>query len=248
MEKQAELYRMKTDEHICPYGLKAKDLLEKQGFNVKDHLLVNRAEIDSFKEIHNVKTTPQAFINAQRIGGYDDLQEYFGKTTEKAQSQSTTYKPIVAIFSVTFMMAVSTSFLISNSLDLIRIIELFIAFSMCVLAIQKLQDLEAFSFQFITYDLLAMRHVNYSYVYPFAEAFAGIGMIAMVAPYVFAPVSLFIGVIGATSVFKAVYLDKRELKCACVGGASSVPLGFVSLTENLMMITMGIWMLVKTIL
>ena len=51
------------------------------------------------------------------------------------------------------------------------------------------------------------------------------------------------GTIGAASVFKAVYLDKRELKCACVGGNSNVPLGFVSLTENVMMVAMAIWML-----
>lgn len=36
--------------------------------------------------------------------------------------------------------------------------------------------------------------------------------------------------------------EKRELKCACVGGASNVPLGFVSLTENLMMIAMAFWL------
>ena len=53
----------------------------------------------------------------------------------------------------------------------------------------------------------------------------------------------FIGGIGAVSVFKAVYLDKRELKCACVGGASNVPLGPVSLAENLMMVAMALWML-----
>ena len=52
---------------------------------------------------------------------------------------------------------------------------------------------------------------------------------------------------GAVSVFKAVYVDKRELKCACVGGASNVPLGFVSLTENLMMIAMAVAMLVMAV-
>ena len=62
-----------------------------------------------------------------------------------------------------------------------------------------------------------------------------------------APVALFIGTVGAVSVFKAVSIDKRELKCACVGGDSSVPLGFISLTENLMMIFMGIWMPVRAI-
>jgi hypothetical protein len=60
-----------------------------------------------------------------------------------------------------------------------------------------------------------------------------------------APAALFIASIGAISVFKAVNIDKRELKCACVGGDSKVPLGFVSLTENLMMVGMAIWMLSK---
>lgn len=56
------------------------------------------------------------------------------------------------------------------------------------------------------------------------------------------PIALFIGGIGAVSVFKAVYIEKRELKCACVGGSSNVPLGFVSLTENVMMVAMALWM------
>jgi hypothetical protein len=43
-------------------------------------------------------------------------------------------------------------------------------------------------------------------------------------------------------VFKAVYIDQRELKCACVGGGSNVPLGFVSLTEDVMMVVMAVWM------
>ena len=60
-----------------------------------------------------------------------------------------------------------------------------------------------------------------------------------------APIALFVGTVGAVSVFKAVYIDKRELKCACVGGNSNVPLGFVSLTENIVMMAMGVWMLVK---
>jgi hypothetical protein len=51
--------------------------------------------------------------------------------------------------------------------------------------------------------------------------------------------------VGVVSVFKAVYIDKRELKCACVGGDSNVPLGFISLTENLMMVGMAVWMIVK---
>ncbi len=73
-------------------------------------------------------------------------------------------------------------------------------------------------------------------------------MVAGALTWLSAPVALFIGTVGAVSVFKAVYIDKRELKCACVGGDSNVPLGFVSLTENLMMMVMGIWMPIRVYL
>jgi hypothetical protein len=85
--------------------------------------------------------------------------------------------------------------------------------------------------------------VPYGYIYPFAELGAGVLMIAGVFNWLSIPVALFIGLIGAASVYKAVYIDKRELKCACVGGDSNVPLGFVSLTENVMMVAMAVWML-----
>lgn len=242
--KTATLYRMVTDEHICPYGIKSKDLLEKQGYKVEDHHLQTREETDAFKAKHDIKTTPQTFIDGKRVGGHDDLQEYFGKKTK--DKNAITYAPIIAIFATTFLMALAGSWAVLGEVSIIKTIELFIAFSMCVLAIQKLRNLEAFTNQFITYDILARRWVNYGYIYPFAEAFAGIGMIvgALLTPIV-APVALFIGSVGAISVVKAVYIDKRELKCACVGGDSNVPLGFISLTENIMMMAMAIWMLLN---
>ncbi len=238
MPKTATVYRMVTDKHICPYGLKTIDLLKDEGYEVKDHHLKNREETDAFKEKYNVETTPQTFINDERIGGYDELKEHFGRV-----NKGTTYKPIIAIFATTFLMAISSAWAIAGQLDVIRIIELFIALSMCVLAVQKLRDLEAFSLQFLSYDLLAQKWVKYSYVYPFVEMLAGVAMISGFLTIVSAPAALFIGTVGAISVYKAVYIDKREIKCACVGGDSNVPLGFVSLTENLMMIAMAIWML-----
>ena len=240
--KKAVLYRMVTDEHVCPYGIKSKDLLEKEGFAVEDHHLATRKETDAFKAEHNVDTTPQTFICNKRIGGHDYLMKFFGKKTKG--KDETTYAPIIAIFATTFLMALAGSWAVLGEVSIIKTIELFIAFSMCVLAIQKLRDLGAFTNQFITYDILARRWVNYGYIYPFAEAFAGIGMItgALLTPIV-APVALLIGSIGAVSVIKAVYIDKRDLKCACVGGDSNVPLGFISLTENVMMVAMAIWML-----
>ena len=244
--KEAKLFRMATAEHICPYGLKSLDLLKRQGYKVEDKLLKSREETDEFKAKYDVKTTPQAFIDDKRVGGYDDLLDHFGKNNPQ-KKEGKTYTPIIALFSVTFGLALAFSWLMFSRIEPWETLRFFVAISMSVLAIQKLRDLESFSNQFITYDLLGMRMVRYSYVYPFVEALAGIGMIAKFALVFVCPASIFIGTIGALSVFKAVCIDKRDLKCACVGGDSNVPLGFVSLTENLMMIFMGVWMLLPLI-
>lgn len=61
---------MVMDEHIYTYRIKSKGLLEKQGHDVEDHHLKTREEPDAFKEKPNFKTTPQAFTNEKRIGGY----------------------------------------------------------------------------------------------------------------------------------------------------------------------------------
>ena len=243
MSKNAKLYRMVMPSHTCPYGLKSKDLLEREGYTVEDHHLTTREETDAIKEKYGVKTTPQTFINGERIGGYEDLRKFFGKSVK--DPDATSYQPVIAIFAMTLLMALAAAYVATGSLISVKAAEWFIAFSMCALAIQKLQDVRSFSTMFLNYDLLARRWVRYGYIYPFGEALAGVLMIAGVLMWIAIPVALFIGTIGAVSVFKAVYIDKRELKCACVGGGSNVPLGFVSLTENLMMMAMALWMLIK---
>jgi len=239
-DRKATLYRMVMHDHVCPFGLKSKDLLEREGWEVEDHWLTTREETDAFQDKHDVDTTPQTFIGGERIGGYDELREYFGKPVP--DPEATSYRPVIAIFATAFLLALGTSWAATNSLLGVRTIEWFIAFAMCLLGLQKLKDLESFSNMFLNYDLLAQREVRYAYVYPFAETLAGILMVAGALIWIAAPIALFIGTVGAYSVFKAVYIDRRELKCACVGGDSRVPLGFVSLTENLIMVLMGVWM------
>jgi glutaredoxin len=238
--RQATLYRMVMDKHLCPYGLKARDLLRRQGYAVDDRWLTTREATDAFKAEHGVKTTPQVFIEGVRIGGYDDTRRYFGKRV--AAPGSTSYTPVAALFGMTLLMALAASYATHGTAFTAQAAQWFIAFSMAALAMTKLQNIETFATMFLNYDLLARRWVPYAYLYPFAEGLAGVLMIAGVLHWLSIPLALLIGGIGAASVVKAVYLDKRELKCACVGGASNVPLGPVSLLENLMMVGMAVWM------
>ncbi len=238
--KAATLYRMMLPDHLCPSGLKAKWLLEREGFAVEDHPLLTRAEVEAFKREHGVATTPQIWIDGQRIGGYTDLRAHLGKHV--AQKGETSYRPVIALFATMALMAVAAAWVATGQAVSILAAEWFVSFTMCGLAYLKLRDVESFSTMFLNYDLLARRWVPYAYIYPFAEGLAGVLMTARVLDWLSVPLALFIGTVGAISVFKAVYIDRRELKCACVGGDSNVPLGFVSLTENLFMIGMALWM------
>lgn len=239
----AQLFRMEMTEHVCPSGLKAKALLEKRGIEFEDHRFQNREEVEAFKQHHGVQTTPQIWLDGEHIGGFDALRAYFGE--EPKAVAETSYMPVIALFAMTALMAIAASYVALGVPISILAVEWFIAFSMCALALQKLRDIESFADQFLTYDLLARQWLPYAKIYPFAEGGAGLLMIAGILGFISIPVALFIGGIGAVSVFKAVYIDKRDLRCACVGGNSNVPLGFVSLTENVMMVLMAIWMIVK---
>jgi len=244
--KTASLYRMAMPGHLCPFGLKSKSLLRRKGFEVDDNLLTTRDEVDAFRAAHDVKTTPQTFIDGERIGGYTDLKQHFG--LKVLGKDETTYRPIVAIFGATFLMALAITANFVDGFPLDTLLKVFFATSMVALAIQKLQDVGGFVNGFLGYDLLARKYVPYGYAYSFLELYAGVGMLALIGTgssliWLVAPVAIFIGTIGAVSVIKAVYIEKRDLKCACVGGGSNVPLGAISLSENVIMVVMGLWML-----
>ncbi len=243
MTKTASLYRMVMPSHVCPYGLKSKWQLERHGYKVEDHWLRTREETDAFMNEQRVKTTPQTFIGGERIGGNDDLKRFFGGHVPAPNE--TSYRPVIAVFAMTAAMALAASTAVLGTPLTTQAGMWFISLSMCVLAILKLQDVERLSTMFLNYDLLARRWGPYGYLYPFGEAVAGVLMTAGVLTWLSAPLALFIGGVGAVSVIKAVYIDRRELKCACVGGSTNVPLGFVSLTENLFMVGMALWMLVR---
>ena len=75
------LYRMVLPNHLCPYGLRAKQLLDDAGVTFEDRLLTSRDEVDAFLEEHGVDTTPQLFVDGKRIGGSDAVAEWLETVT-----------------------------------------------------------------------------------------------------------------------------------------------------------------------
>lgn len=75
-DRTAILVRMVLSDHTCPFGVRAKQLLETHGFAVDDRILGTRDEVEAFKKEHEVSTTPQIFIDGERLGGCDDLERH----------------------------------------------------------------------------------------------------------------------------------------------------------------------------
>jgi glutaredoxin 3 len=74
--RTAILYRMKLPDHECPYGLRARQLLEDAGYDIDDRLLTSRDQVEKFKREQGVETTPVIFIGDERIDGSDELAAY----------------------------------------------------------------------------------------------------------------------------------------------------------------------------
>jgi glutaredoxin 3 len=74
--KHATLYRMVLPAHVCPFGVRAKELLEGAGYQVDDRQLTTREAVDDYMAKEGVETTPQVFIEGERIGGSEELEAF----------------------------------------------------------------------------------------------------------------------------------------------------------------------------
>ena len=143
--------------------------------------------------------------------------------------------PLIAVFGTSFLMTIS----------LLKSFQIFMGISICLLAMLKLMDIEAFGISFKKYDLISSRFKKWIYIYPFCELLIGISFLLSAPPYSVILIAFILGIIGMASVFKAVYLDKLKLNCACIGGYARTPLGIISFIENLLMASMSALILLK---
>lgn len=230
------LYRMDLPDHSCPWGLRALRLLQERHIPFEDHRLRSEDEVAAFKLAHGVATTPQIFSGQERIGGYSDLATRLGVRPDAAEI---TYAPVVAVFLTAGLMALVLSAGISGWMGI----------AVCLLAMLKLMDVQAFAASFRKYDLLSQRWRPWGGLYPGIELLVGLGMLlptqASTATQPLGAVAVLLGAMGMVSVGKAVFIDHLALNCACVGGNSRTPLGVVSFSENLIMALMGAAMLAR---
>jgi copper chaperone CopZ len=118
----------------------------------------------------------------------------------------------------------------------------FMAGFFLVFAFFKLLDLNAFADAYAGYDLLAARWRTWGFIYPFVELGLGMAYLANFAPRATAWVTVVVMGFSAIGVIRAV-LDRRRIRCACLGSVFNLPMSTVTIVEDVGMVLMAVAML-----
>ncbi len=102
----------------------------------------------------------------------------------------------------------------------------------------KLLDPPGFVSAFRGYDLLARRSMAWAWAYPYVELTLGVAYLGNLWPIATNATTLVLMLIGAAGVLRAL-LDKRAIRCACLGTALNLPMTKVTLVEDLTMAVMA---------
>jgi hypothetical protein len=106
----------------------------------------------------------------------------------------------------------------------------------------KVINLKNFAAMYRGYDVIAKQNPWWGYVYPFIEVGLGVLFILreFMVPASFATIVLMsVGMIGIYKKLRS----EGEVQCACLGGFFNVPVTWLTMAENGVMVGMGVWML-----
>ena len=115
-----------------------------------------------------------------------------------------------------------------------------------VFAFFKMLDLKGFPESFKMYDPLAKRLPIYGWMYPFIET--ALGLMFLMRFKVNIALIMTLVVLGITTIgVTKTLMDKKSIRCACLGTALKLPMTEATLIENSIMIAMAALMLFDVI-
>ena len=118
----------------------------------------------------------------------------------------------------------------------------FMGFFLCQFAMLKLFHPSDFAEGFQMYDLVAKKVRFYAYLYPFIELALGLSYLSFFWPFTTYIITILVMGIGAVGVIRALK-QGLDVRCACMGTVLDVPLSTVTLSEDILMGAMALWML-----
>lgn len=202
------------------------------------------------------KDTNSATISMDKHVSLSSLQEALGGVTSKYQITATahnetielakgwleTYKPLLILFGFITLVSVLVSFREGEWNAMIWMSSFmggfFLSFSYF-----KLINLPDFADSYSMYDVVAKRWKAWGYIYAFIEFGLGIAYVSHFNPVLTNGVTLVVMTISIIGVLQSV-LNKRQIRCACLGAVFNLPMSTITILEDALMIVMSAVMLV----
>ena len=156
---------------------------------------------------------------------------------EDTKSWLATYKPILLIFAYIIAAILITENL-QPEFSWMRMMSHFMAGFFLVFSFFKLLNLKGFAESYSMYDVIAKKWAGWGYVYAFAELALGLAFLSGFNPLLTNTITLVVMSISIIGVLKSV-LNKRKIRCACLGDVFKLPMSTVTILEDGLMIGMS---------
>jgi copper chaperone CopZ len=148
-----------------------------------------------------------------------------------------TYKPILLIFAYIIGITLLVEWM-RGEFVLMRWMSYFMAGFFLVFSFFKLLNLKGFAESYAMYDIVAKRWNGWGYVYAFTELALGIAFLTGFNPLITNSVTFIVMSISIVGVLQSV-MNKRKIKCACLGAVFNLPMSTITIIEDALMIGMS---------
>ncbi|HEY9083487.1 MAG TPA: MauE/DoxX family redox-associated membrane protein [Vicingaceae bacterium] len=160
---------------------------------------------------------------------------------EQTKSWFAIYKPVLLIFVYIFL-ATALVELTAENIDISRWMRHFMAGFFLTFSFFKMLNLKGFKDSYLMYDIIARKFPAWGYIYAFTELLLGIAFLINFNPIITNSVTFVVMSVSIIGVLQTV-LDKKTIKCACLGDVFNLPMSTVTIIEDGLMIIMSLGML-----
>lgn len=187
---------------------------------------------------HHIKTTTlqNALKNHPKYQLSEQPNYNSATNEEEMRTWFETYKPVLLIFF--YITGISCLVEIKGGFNLMHWMSNFMGAFFITFSFFKMLNIKAFAESYASYDIIAKRWLSYGYIYIFIELMLGIAFIVSFKLLITNIATLIIMIISIIGVLKTV-LNKKKIKCACLGTVFNLPMSSITIIEDLLMIIMS---------
>lgn len=165
------------------------------------------------------------------------------EASEQAKGWLATYKPILVVFGYITVLSLLLS--VSNEgFNNMQFMRVFMSGFFLIFSFFKMLDLQGFADSYSMYDIVAKRFRSWGYVYAFVELALGIAYALNFDPVITNTVTLIVMSVSIIGVLQSI-LNKRKIRCACLGAVFNLPMSTITIIEDGLMIIMSLVMLLQ---